>query len=317
MLLSGAPDGLSAQGWSTAAIGVLMAVWWATEAVPIAITALLPLVVFPLFGVASIQETAAPYSNKVIYLFLGGFIVAFAMQRWNLHRRIALSVLQHAGGDGRSLVGGFMLSSALISMWVMNTSTTMMLLPIAVSIITVIHKTVGSLDAKGREDFQFSLLLGVAYGATIGGMATLVGTAPNASRQHSGNGGAVFEQGHLPFSRRFYRGVRYAALEPASTHRFECSSACRRRWTFAGGRLHALQCPYFDVGHEHIHNDDAATDRRFHHHGHTQDRWQPRRERPGRLSILFASWCRLRRHNRWHGDSRRHGAERDACRFYV
>lgn len=180
MLLSGAPDTLSAAAWATAAIGVLMAVWWATEAVPIAITALLPLVVFPLLGIASIQETAAPYSNKIIYLFLGGFIVAFAMQRWNLHRRIALSVLQHVGGDGRSLVGGFMLSSALISMWVMNTSTTMMLLPIAVSIIAVIHKTVGSLDAKGREDFQFSLLLGVAYGATIGGMATLVGTAPNA-----------------------------------------------------------------------------------------------------------------------------------------
>ena len=99
MLLSDAPDGLSAQGWTTAAIGILMAVWWATEAVPIAITALLPLVVFPLLGVASIQETAAPYSNKVIYLFLGGFIVAFAMQRWNLHRRIALSVLQHAGGE--------------------------------------------------------------------------------------------------------------------------------------------------------------------------------------------------------------------------
>jgi sodium-dependent dicarboxylate transporter 2/3/5 len=88
--------------------------------------------------------------------------------------------LQHAGGNGRSLVGGFMLASALISMWVMNTSTTMMLLPIAVSIITVIHKTVASLDDKGREDFQFALLLGVAYGATIGGMATLVGTAPNA-----------------------------------------------------------------------------------------------------------------------------------------
>lgn len=180
MLATDTPDGLTEQGWTTAAVGILMAVWWATEAVPIAITALLPLVVFPLSGIASIQDTAAPYSNKVIYLFLGGFIVAFAMQRWNLHRRIALSLLQHAGGNGRSLVGGFMLSGALISMWVMNTSTTMMLLPIAVSIIAVIHKTVGSLDAKAREDFQFSLLLGVAYGATIGGMATLVGTAPNA-----------------------------------------------------------------------------------------------------------------------------------------
>lgn len=180
IILSDAPAGLSDTGWTTAAIGVLMAVWWATEAVPIAVTALLPLVVFPLLGIASIQETAAPYSNKVIYLFLGGFIVAFAMQRWDLHRRIALSVLQVVGGDGRSLIGGFMLASALISMWVMNTSTTMMLLPIAISIITVIHRSVDSLDEKARADFQYALLLGVAYGATIGGMATLVGTAPNA-----------------------------------------------------------------------------------------------------------------------------------------
>jgi len=180
MLLPGAPDGLSDPAWYTAAVGILMAVWWATEAVPIAVTALLPLVVFPLLGIASIQDTAAPYSNKVIFLFLGGFIVAFAMQRWDLHRRIALNVLQVAGSNGRSLIGGFMLASAVISMWVMNTSTTMMLLPIAISIITVIHKTVGSLDKTGREHFQYALLLGVAYGATIGGMATLVGTAPNA-----------------------------------------------------------------------------------------------------------------------------------------
>ena len=180
MFLSDAPAGLSDSGWTTAAIGVLMAVWWATEAVPIAVTALLPLVVFPLLGIASIQDTATPYAHKVIFLFLGGFIVAFAMQRWDLHRRIALSVLQVVGGNGRSLVGGFMLSSAVISMWVMNTSTTMMLLPIAVSIITVIHKSVDGLDDKARADFQYALLLGVAYGATIGGMATLVGTAPNA-----------------------------------------------------------------------------------------------------------------------------------------
>jgi len=180
MVLAGAPDELSDAAWRAAAIGVLMAVWWATEAVPIAVTALLPIVLFPLFGVASIQHTTAPYANKVIYLFLGGFVVAFAMQRWNLHKRIALYVLQHTGGNGRSLVGGFMLASALISMWVMNTSTTMMLLPIAVSIITVIHNSVSDLDQTGRENFQYSLLLGVAYGATIGGIATLVGTAPNA-----------------------------------------------------------------------------------------------------------------------------------------
>lgn len=180
VLLSEPPGDLSPAAWRTAAMGVLMAVWWATEALPIAVTALLPLVLFPLLGIADMQATASPYANKVIYLFLGGFIVALAMQRWNLHRRIALTVLQHAGGNGRSLVGGFMLASALLSMWVMNTSTTMMLLPIAVSIIAVIHGTVGSLDDKQRHDFQYALLLGVAYASTIGGMATLVGTAPNA-----------------------------------------------------------------------------------------------------------------------------------------
>lgn len=180
MLISGTPDDLSQAAWTTAALGVLMAVWWATEAVPIAVTALLPLACFPLLGVASIQDTAAPYSNKVIYLFLGGFIVAFAMQRWNLHRRIALNVLQVAGGNGRSLIGGFMLASAVLSMWVMNTSTTMMLLPIAVSVIAVIHRSIEGLNDKGKQDFQYALLLGIAYAASIGGMATLVGTAPNA-----------------------------------------------------------------------------------------------------------------------------------------
>jgi sodium-dependent dicarboxylate transporter 2/3/5 len=181
MLLSDTPEGLSKAGWATAACGALMAIWWATEAVPIAVTALLPLVAFPLLGVTTIQDTAAPYANKVIFLFLGGFIVAYTMQRWNLHRRIALNVLQMFGSNGKSLVAGFMCASALISMWVMNTSTTMMLLPIAISIITIIHKSVHSLDDKARNDFQYALLLGVAYGATIGGMATLVGTLPNAA----------------------------------------------------------------------------------------------------------------------------------------
>lgn len=180
MLLAGAPEGLGVAAWRTAAIGVLMAVWWATEAVPIAATALLPLAVFPLLDIASIQDTAKPYSNKVIYLFLGGFIVAFAMQRWNLHRRIALNVLRVVGGNGRSLIGGFMAASAFLSMWVTNTSTTMMLLPIAMSIIGVIHGSVATLTDKGKRDFQYALLLGIAYSASIGGMMTLVGTPPNA-----------------------------------------------------------------------------------------------------------------------------------------
>ena len=180
MLLAPTPDGLSNEAWSVAAMGSLMAIWWATEAIPIAITALLPLVFFPLLGISSIQEAATPFANKVIYLFLGGFIVAFAMQRWNLHRRIALTILQYVGGNGRSLVGSFMLVSASLSMWVMNTSTTMMLLPIAISVITVIHGTVEHLNEKQKQDFQYALLLGIAYAATIGGMSTLVGTAPNA-----------------------------------------------------------------------------------------------------------------------------------------
>jgi len=180
MIISGPPDDLTLSAWRAAAMGSWMAIWWATEAIPIAVTALLPLVGFPLLGIATIHETAAPFANKLIFLFLGGFMVALAMQRWNLHRRIALTVLQYTGSNGRSLVGGFMLASALLSMWVMNTSTTMMMLPIAVSIIAVIHNSVEGMDEHAKQHFQYALLLGVAYAATIGGMTTLVGTAPNA-----------------------------------------------------------------------------------------------------------------------------------------
>jgi sodium-dependent dicarboxylate transporter 2/3/5 len=180
MLLADPPAGLTAAGWATAAVTVWMATWWATEADPIAVTALLPIACFPMLNIVNMVDAAAPYANKVIYLFLGGFVVAFAMQRWNLHRRIALNVLQHVGGSGRLLVGGFLFSSALISMWVMNTSTTMMLTPVAISVIGVIHTSIRELDERGREDFQYALLLAVAYGATIGGMTTLVGTLPNA-----------------------------------------------------------------------------------------------------------------------------------------
>ena len=174
------PEGMSAVAFKVAIMGILMAIWWATEAVPIAVTAMLPLVLFPLFGVSSIQDAATPFANKVIYLFLGGFIVAFAMQRWNLHKRIALTILQYVGGDGKSLVAGFMFVSAALSMWVMNTSTTMMLLPIAISVITVINSTNKDISDRESEDFQYSILLGIAYASTIGGMSTLVGTAPNA-----------------------------------------------------------------------------------------------------------------------------------------
>ncbi len=180
MIVAGPPDSLSIAAWYTAAISLLMAIWWATEAIPIAVTALLPLVLFPWLGIADMQTAASPFANKVVFLFLGGFIVALAMQRWNLHRRIALTILQYAGGNGRALVGGFMLATALVSMWVTNTSTTMMMLPIAVSVVAVIHGTVADLSDNAKRDFQYALILSVAYASTIGGLATLVGTAPNA-----------------------------------------------------------------------------------------------------------------------------------------
>ena len=180
MMLQPGPAALPAVGWFTASAAVWMAIWWVTEAVPVAVTALLPLVLFPLLGVNPIGSVAAPYANPVVFLFMGGFILAFAVERWNLHKRIALAVLQVAGANGRHLIAGFMLASALISMWAMNTSTTMMLLPIGLAIIAVVRETSEGLSEKDLARFQIALLLGIAYAATMGGMATLVGTAPNA-----------------------------------------------------------------------------------------------------------------------------------------
>jgi sodium-dependent dicarboxylate transporter 2/3/5 len=156
-----------------------MGIWWATEAVPIAITALIPLVFFPLLGVSSIEATAAPYANKNVFLFLGGFFLSIAIQKCNLHKRIALTVLKFTGTGGRSIIGGFMLSSCLLSMWIMNTSTTIMLLPIGLAIITVVKESMHELSDTEKINFQVALLLGIAYAANIGGIATLIGTAPN------------------------------------------------------------------------------------------------------------------------------------------
>jgi len=179
LIAIGVPEDLSAAAWRTAALGVLMGVWWATEALPVAATALVPIALFPLLGIADLRAVTAPFANPTIYLFLGGFMVALAIQHWDLHRRIALAVIAAAGGTGASLVGGFMVASALISMWVTNTATTMMLLPIATSVVAIVHEHLGD-SVAARERFAIAMMLGVAYGATIGGMATLVGTPPNA-----------------------------------------------------------------------------------------------------------------------------------------
>ncbi len=174
------PGGLEPAAWYTAAIAAWMALWWMTEAVPVAVTALLPIAMFPLLGIASLKEATAAYSHPIIYLFLGGFSVALAVSRWQLHKRIALAVLVHTGHSSRSLIAGFMLAGALISMWVTNTATTMMLLPIALSVIAVVGDTVPGVSEREKGNFKAALVLGVAYSATIGGMATLIGTPPNA-----------------------------------------------------------------------------------------------------------------------------------------
>lgn len=174
------PEGLPREGVLVAAIGAWMAIWWATEAIPVAVTAFLPMVAFPAFDVVSVRDAAAPYAHPIIYLFFGGFVMALAIERCGLHRRIALTVFRLVGANARSLVGGFMLAAALVSMWISNTSTTLMLLPIAVSVVTVIGETMPDLDVRQRDNFGLALLLGLAYGATLGGLSTLVGTPPNA-----------------------------------------------------------------------------------------------------------------------------------------
>ncbi|MDX1405185.1 MAG: DASS family sodium-coupled anion symporter, partial [Woeseiaceae bacterium] len=171
---------MSTEAWRVAAAGIWMAIWWATEAIPVPVTALLPLVVFAPFGIASIRDAAAPYANPIIYLFMGGFVMALALERWNLHRRIAVAVIDNVGTDGRRLVGGFMFVCAILSMWMTNTSTTMMLLPIVLSVVSVIRENLPDISEKNHRDFKIAMLLGLAYSASIGGVATLIGTPPNA-----------------------------------------------------------------------------------------------------------------------------------------
>lgn len=203
-----APAGLSDPAWSTAAVAGLMAVWWVTEAIPIPATALLPLVLLPVLGIAPIDAAAAPYANPVIFLFLGGFILAAGLERSELHRRIALLVVRAFGTAPARLVAGVMVATALLSMWVSNTATAIMMLPIAASVVGRPAAGTGRTPASGGAQepriadaspgsrhggpapdaspdrahpaFATALFLGVAYGANIGGLGTLIGTPPNA-----------------------------------------------------------------------------------------------------------------------------------------
>ena len=179
MLFMPVPEGLTENAWKVAAIVTLMAIWWASEAIPVPVTALLPLALFPLFQITSFKSAALPYANPNIYLFLGGFMLAIAIERSGLHKRMALKMILAAGSSGMKLIGGFMLVAALISMFVMNTSTTLMLLPIGLAVCSVIATTIPGLNEQDKKFFDTALMLGIAYAATIGGMSTLVGTAPN------------------------------------------------------------------------------------------------------------------------------------------
>lgn len=165
----------------TAAVTGLMVIWWVTEAIPIYATALVPLVVFPLLGILSPTAAAVSYGNETVFLFMGGFFIAAALVRWNLHRRIALRVIVLAGSETRKLVLGFMVATAFLSMWISNTATAMMMIPIALALVsTLMPGVMTEGEQDGRHQFATCLLLGVCYAATIGGMATLIGTPPNA-----------------------------------------------------------------------------------------------------------------------------------------
>ncbi|MEM0938197.1 MAG: SLC13 family permease [Bacteroidota bacterium] len=168
-------DGLNGQGNAVLATTLWMATWWLSEVLPIAVTALMPIVLLPLTGGASINQTTAAYGDKMLYLFVGGFIIAMAMQRWNLHKRIALFIINKIGTNTNNILLGFILATGLLSMWISNTATTLMMITIGSALI---HQMKETGNGEGNQFFK-PLLLGIAFSASIGGVATLVGTPTN------------------------------------------------------------------------------------------------------------------------------------------
>ena len=161
------------------AVAILMISWWITEALPMPAVSLIPLVLFPLMGIAKISEAAAPYANEVVFLFMGGFMIGLAIEKWSLHKRIALSIVQFTGTNGNRILLGFILATGFISMWLSNTATTMMMLPIAASVISVV---VAKNDHNPQlRHFAVCMMLAIAYASNFGGIATLIGTPPNVA----------------------------------------------------------------------------------------------------------------------------------------
>ncbi len=176
---------MSMEAWKVACSAAWMAIWWVTESVPIPITSLLPIPLFFLLNVSnstpkSNQDILSPYADPIIYLFLGGFMLAIGMEKWNLHKRIALNIIKIIGTQPSQILFGFLVATALISMWASNASTAIMMLPIAVTIQDLLKDKVSSDKQKDLQNFETALLLCIAYGASIGGLGTLIGTPPNA-----------------------------------------------------------------------------------------------------------------------------------------
>ncbi|WP_296987319.1 DASS family sodium-coupled anion symporter [Desulfovibrio piger] len=169
--------GLPPTAWHCLGLVLLMAVWWATEAVPLPVTALLPIIFLPMLGLCNVKASTAPYAHPTIYLFFGGFLLGLAMEKCNLHKRIALLILSKVGSCPRMQIAGFMFATGFISMWVSNTATAIMMLPIGISVASVV--TQGQ-DAGEAKRFSCALMLAIAYSSSIGGMGTLIGTPPNA-----------------------------------------------------------------------------------------------------------------------------------------
>jgi len=174
-IFSKPPEDLSNVAWMTAAVALLMTIWWITEAVPIYITGIIPLILFPLLNIFDIKLITSSYSHPLVLLFLGGFIIASAMESCGLHKRIALNILSFSGTSPSKIIAGFMLTTAMISMWVSNTASTIMMLPIAASVIAIFSNQLKT----DNNDLAIPLLLAIAYSASIGGAATLIGTPTN------------------------------------------------------------------------------------------------------------------------------------------
>ncbi|SDS50305.1 solute carrier family 13 (sodium-dependent dicarboxylate transporter), member 2/3/5 [Formosa sp. Hel1_31_208] len=178
ILLFFRPDGLSAQANAILASTVWIAIWWITEAIPIAVTALLPIVLFPLSGGLDLPTTTGAFGHKYVFLYLGGFIIAIAIEKWNLHKRIALNIIHIIGTDVRKIILGFMVATAFLSMWISNTATSVMMLPIGIAIIKQLKDNPNTLENENLI-FGKALMLAIAYSASIGGIGTLIGTPPN------------------------------------------------------------------------------------------------------------------------------------------